>query len=57
MRPALAPADFDAWPSAAPGSGGLLRPSPPEAMEAYPVSKAVGNVKNDGLELGEALPA
>jgi putative SOS response-associated peptidase YedK len=44
-------ADFDAWLSVAAGSEALLRPFPVEAMEAYPVSRAVGNVKNEELEL------
>lgn len=33
----------------------LLQPSPSEWIDAYPVSKAVGNVRNDGPELLEAL--
>jgi putative SOS response-associated peptidase YedK len=56
MPEVIAPADFDAWLSAAPGSE-TLRPFPAEPMEAYPVSNAVGNVKNDGPELVEPLPA
>ena len=56
MSVVIVPADFDAWLSAAPGSETLLRPCPPEAMEAYPVSKAVGNVKNEEPELVQALP-
>jgi putative SOS response-associated peptidase YedK len=40
------PADRDALLS-------LLKPCPPEAMEAYPVDAKVGNVKNDGAELME----
>jgi hypothetical protein len=38
-----------------PGSEALLRPFPPEPMEAYRVGSAVGNVKNKGLELVEPL--
>ncbi|QGQ96141.1 SOS response-associated peptidase [Paenibacillus psychroresistens] len=34
----------------------LLRPFPTEKMIAYPVSKIVGNVKNDRIECIEALP-
>lgn len=34
----------------------LLRPFPSEAMEAYPVSAAVGNPRNDGPELVAPLP-
>jgi putative SOS response-associated peptidase YedK len=33
----------------------LLVPYPAEEMTAYPVSKAVGNVKNNGVELLEEL--
>jgi len=52
----ITPANFDAWLAAALGSEALLRPCPPDAMEAYPVSQAVGNVKNDGPELVEPSP-
>jgi putative SOS response-associated peptidase YedK len=31
----------------------MLKPCPPEAMEAYPVDAKVGNVKNEGAELME----
>jgi putative SOS response-associated peptidase YedK len=51
MATRFAPADFDDWLAAAPGSEALLRPFPPEPIEAYPVGKAVGNVKNKGPEL------
>ena len=34
----------------------LLRPFPSEAMEAYPVSTAVSNPRNDGPELVAPLP-
>ncbi len=34
----------------------LLRPFPSEAMEAYPVSAAVGSPRNDGPELVAPLP-
>ncbi|WP_372735821.1 SOS response-associated peptidase [Nocardioides sp.] len=34
----------------------LLTPAAPGALQAYPVSKAVGNVKNNGPELIEPLP-
>jgi putative SOS response-associated peptidase YedK len=50
-------ADFAAWLTAAPGSEALLRPYPAERMEAYPVGTAVGNVRNQGPELIEPLPA
>ncbi|SED15197.1 SOS response-associated peptidase [Paenibacillus sp. GP183] len=35
----------------------LLAPYPPEEMKAYPVSKAVGNVRNNGFELIKQLGA
>jgi putative SOS response-associated peptidase YedK len=55
MPVVIAPEDFDAWLSAAPGSEALMRPYPPDQMEAYPVSKAVGSPKNDGAELVESI--
>jgi putative SOS response-associated peptidase YedK len=33
----------------------MLRPYPPEEMEPWPVSKAVGNVRNNGAELLEPV--
>ncbi len=36
---------------------GLLTPAAPGMLEAFPVSKAVGNVRNNGPELVEPLPA
>ena len=54
---------FDAWDRwldpALPDLGelqGLLVPAPDEDLEAYPVSRAVNNVRNDGPELIERLP-
>lgn len=35
---------------------GLLAPAAPGNLEAYPVSRAVGNVRNNGPELVEPLP-
>lgn len=35
---------------------GLLVPAPDDDLEAYPVSRAVNNVRNDGPELIERLP-
>jgi putative SOS response-associated peptidase YedK len=35
----------------------MLKPYPAEAMEAYPVSTRVGNVKNTEAELFEPLAA
>ena len=55
MPAIIAPVDFEAWLSVAAGSEVLLRPFPAEAMEAYPVSRAVGNVNNEGLDLVEAI--
>ena len=54
---------FDAWDRwldpTLPDLGelqGLLVPAPDEDLEAYPVSRAVNNVRNDGPELIERLP-
>ena len=47
-------ADWDAWLDEATPPGelrSLLRPAPPEAMDAYAVSPAVNNVRNEGPEL------
>ncbi|NNG04738.1 MAG: SOS response-associated peptidase, partial [Inquilinus sp.] len=54
----LAPDDYDSWldPAAADGRT-LLRPYPAEAMEAFPVSPRVGNVKNDDAGLIEPVHA
>lgn len=38
------------------GELSLLVPAAPGSLEAYPVSKAVGNVRNNGPELVEPLP-
>jgi putative SOS response-associated peptidase YedK len=51
----IAPDDFDAWLSAAPGSEELMRAHPPERMETYAVGKAVGSPRYDGPELIEPL--
>ena len=56
--PAILPPDaYDLWldPEAANGRT-LLGPFPAEAMEAYPVSPRVGNVKNDDAALIEPIP-
>jgi putative SOS response-associated peptidase YedK len=50
----LEPADYDRWLSGAAGEE-LLKPNPSEKMARYPVSRAVGNVKNTGPELIEPL--
>jgi putative SOS response-associated peptidase YedK len=45
--------DLPAWLGEAPGAdpAALLKPFPAERMTLWPVSKAVGNVKNQGAEL------
>lgn len=54
------PADYDAWldPSVTDPSDvvGLLAPAAPGPLEAYPVSTAVNNVRNNGPALTEPLP-
>lgn len=45
----LATEDIEAWLGV--GSPDLLRPCPDEWLEAYPVSPAVGNVRNQRPEL------
>ena len=50
----LDPADYGAWLDGSAGQE-LLRPYPSERMRRYPVSKAVGNVKNTAPELIEPL--
>ncbi|RJK98112.1 SOS response-associated peptidase [Vallicoccus soli] len=56
--------DRERWgPWLDPGTGdaealrGLLVPAAPGLLEAHPVSPAVGNVRNDGPQLVEPLPA
>ncbi|MFO1057549.1 MAG: SOS response-associated peptidase [Dongiaceae bacterium] len=49
------PADYAEWLAAAPGAEALLRPCPADALEAYPVPAAVGNVRNEGPELIEPV--
>jgi putative SOS response-associated peptidase YedK len=55
----LEPADFGCWLETSPEHAQdllpLLRPASAEDLEAYPVSKAVNNPKNEGLELVERL--
>ena len=57
MPAIIAPTDFDAWLSISPRSEELLRPFPAGSIEAYPVSRAVGSVKNEGLDLLAPIPA
>ena len=53
--PVILPPDaWDAWldEAATPATlRGLLRPSPDEELERYPVSPAVNNVRSEGAEL------
>lgn len=54
MPVVLAPTDWDAW--LAEGTSpeqlrGLMRPAPAEPLDAYAVSPAVNNVRNEGPEL------
>ena len=46
----LDPKDYDGWLDGTAGKE-LLKPLPSERMRRYPVSRAVGNVKNTGKEL------
>ncbi len=50
----LDPADYDAWLDGTDGEN-LLRPYPSKKMARYPVSRAVGNVKNTGPDLIEPI--
>ena len=56
MPAILPPEAYDLWldPDAADGRA-LLGPFPAEAMEAYPVSQRVGNVRNEGPDLAEPI--
>ncbi len=51
------PADWDRWldPELEDPGSGLLVPGVPGVLDAWPVSPAVGNVRNDGPELIEAV--
>ena len=57
MPAILAPEAYDLWldPDAVDGRT-LLGPYPAEAMEAFPVSPRVGNVKNDDPTLIDPMP-
>ncbi len=53
----LGPEDWEAWlgEEPLPNPAALLKPFPGERMTMWPVSKAVGNVKNQGAELAEPM--
>jgi putative SOS response-associated peptidase YedK len=55
----LDPADFERWLGTGPEHARdllpLLRPAPPEDLEAYPVARAVNSPKNEGRELIERV--
>lgn len=57
----LEPANYARWlgeePTEPPHLMAMLKPYPAEAMEAYPVSVRVGNVKNTNASLVEPLAA
>jgi putative SOS response-associated peptidase YedK len=52
----LAPGSYDAWLAGAAGTE-LLRPCPDEAIEFFPVSRRVNNVRNDDAECMAPLAA
>ena len=53
----LAPEDFAGWLGKPDERAALLRPFPADDMEMWPVTSAVGNVKNTGAELIEPIGA
>jgi len=53
----FAPEDFAGWLSTPDKRAALLRPFPGEEMEMWPVTAAVGNVRNTGAELIEPTGA
>jgi len=59
MPAILEPKDYARWlgeePAEPPHLMAMLRPYPAGAMEAYPVSTRVGNVRNTGAALFEPL--
>jgi putative SOS response-associated peptidase YedK len=59
MPVTLEPGDFGRWLDPDEKDRGalvaLLRPVPSDVLEAYPVSKAVNNSRNEGRELVERL--
>ncbi|MBT5108222.1 MAG: SOS response-associated peptidase [Rhodospirillaceae bacterium] len=53
----LNPGDYAVWLNGSPEAAApLMRPYESEALQAYPVGAAVGNVRNDGPELWAAAP-
>src|SRR6185437_6493030 len=61
MPAILAREDYAAWLGEVEASAdelkGLLKPCPPELMEAVKIGPAIGNVKNDGPELIDRVSA
>ena len=55
MPVVLAGDDHERWLANDHENGDLLRPSPADDMEAYPVDKRVGNVCNNDAKLTEPL--
>lgn len=51
----LAPEEFAAWLGTTENRTALLRPFPADETEIWPVTPAVGNVKNAGAELIEPI--
>ncbi|MEM9626471.1 MAG: SOS response-associated peptidase family protein [Pseudomonadota bacterium] len=47
--------DHDRWLDLDADPAEVLRPCPPERLEAFPVDKRVGNVRNNDAELIEPL--
>jgi putative SOS response-associated peptidase YedK len=51
----LAPEDWTAWLGTPEQRKALLRPFPADAMTMWPVTAAVGSVRNTGAELVEPI--
>jgi putative SOS response-associated peptidase YedK len=49
--------DHDHWLDLDVDTAGVLKPCPSEWLEAYPVDKRVGNVRNNDARMIEPLPA
>ena len=53
----ITPGDYETWLTGTPTQAlALLRPYPPDAMRAYPVSTRVNHPDNDAPELVDPLP-